>query len=219
VARPRRRWLRLALLVLPVAVAGLLLALGAALTCCPSWYEPPSIDYSRLQDDKRAQLRLENRISAALNDNRPVEFELDQAQVNRWIAARHELWPAEAPSFEPFERPQVVLLDGNRLRVGALLDHAGMQLVLSATLHLEAQPDGLVVNWDALRAGALPVPRRLIAGAARRLTDRLELDSQALFNQSITLPVEATWPNGKRRFRIADLSIRAGVMRVSLEPL
>ncbi len=217
--RSRRRWLRFALLTLPVAIAALLLAAGTALTCRPSWYQPASIDYGRLQDDKRAQLRLENEISAALNRNSPIEFELDQGQVNRWIAARHELWPAEAPSLEPFRRPQIVFLDGNRVRLGALLDRSGLQLVLSATFRLEAQADGLAVTWDAVRAGALPTPRRLIAEAARKLTDRLGLDRQALINGRMTLPIEGTWPNGKRPFRIVDLSISGGVLRVRLEPL
>jgi hypothetical protein len=219
VLRPRRKWLRLTLLALPIAIAGLLLTAGAAVTCRPSWYEPASIDYSRLQDDKRAQLRLENEISAALNGNRPIEFDLDQAQVNRWIAARHELWPAEAPSLEPFQRPQIVFLDGNRVRLGALLEQSGIQCVFSATFRLQPQADGLAVTCDSLHAGALPAPRRLIAKAARNLTDRFGLDRQTLTEGKTTLPIEGTWPNGKRRFRIADLTVRNGVLHVSLEPL
>jgi len=200
-------------------VTGLVLGVGGALTCRPSWYQPASIDYSRLQDDKRAQLRLENEISAALNRNRPIEIELDEAQVNRWIAARHELWPTEAPSLEPFERPQVMFLTDNRVRLGALTERSGMQVVLSATFHVDLQADGLVVTWDGVRAGALPTPRKLIEKVARRLTSRLRLAEGALANGKVTLPVEGTWPNGNRRVRIAGLSINDGVVRVSLEPL
>jgi hypothetical protein len=219
VVRPRRRWLRLTLVLLPLAVAGLLLGLGVAVTCRPSWYQPASIDYSRLQDDKRAQLRLENEISAALNHNSPIDIELEEAQLNRWIAARHELWPTEAPSLEPFQRPQVVFLDNNRVRLAALLAQSGIQIVLSATFRFDLQADGLVVAWDTVHAGALPIPRKLIEEAAQKLTDRLGLGEQAVTEGSMRLPIEATWPNGKRRFRIAAVSISDGVLRVSLEPL
>jgi hypothetical protein len=218
VARPRRRWLRLALVVLPILVAAVLLGGGAALTCRPSWYQPTSIDYARLQDDKRCQLRLENEISAALNNNKPVEIELEEAQVNRWIAARDELWPGETPSLEPFSRPQVVFLEPNRVRLAALVEHSGMPVVLSATFRIDPQPDGLVLSWERTRAGVLPAPGKLIEQAARRLTQRLRLGQQAATAGQVKLPGEWTWPNGQRRFRLADLAINDGVLRVTLVP-
>lgn len=206
------------LILLPVVLGGLLVGGGAALTCRPSWYQPLSIDYGRLQDDKRCQLRLENEISAALNHDRPIEIELDEARVNRWIAAREELWPAEAPSLEPFSRPQVVFLGGNRVRVGALLERSGMRVVLSATFRVDLQADRLVITWEAVRAGVLPTPRRLIEKAVRELAGRWRIAEQALTEREMTLPIEGTWPNGKRRFRLADLSIGDGSVRVVLEP-
>lgn len=218
-ARPRRRWLRLALVVLPVLVAGVLLGGGAALTCRPSWYQPTSIDYARLQGDKRCQLRLENEISAALNHNTPVEIELEEAQINRWIAARDELWPGETPSIEPFSRPQVVFLEPNRVRLGALVERSGMRVVLSATFRIDLQADKLVLSWEGVRAGVLPSPGKLIEQAARRLARRLRLDEQAATAGQLKLPGEWTWPNGERRFRLADLAIEDGVLRVTLIPL
>jgi hypothetical protein len=192
---------------------------GLALTCRPSWYQPVSIDYTLLEEDKRAQLRLENEISAALNSNRAIVIELEQAQVYRWIAARHELWPAEAPSLEPFERPQIVFLDGNRVRLGALVSHSGMRVVLSTTFHVELQPEAVVVTWGAVHAGALPTPQLLIEQSAQRAADRLDLYQEAVTDGRVALPVEGTWPNGKRRVRITDLSIHDGRARLRLEPL
>lgn len=197
---------------------GLLLVVGGALTCRPPWYQPLSIDYSRLEDDKRAQLRLENRISAALNRGSPIEIELDEAQVNRWIAARHELWPGEVPSLEPFRRPQLVFLDRNRIRLGALVEHSALKVVLSVTFRIDLQPDNLVVTLEAVHAGTLPAPRRVIRPAAAKLADRSGLPEEAIAEGRIALPNEGTWPNGKRRFRVSDLSIRKGTIRVRLEP-
>ena len=207
------------LAVLGVTIVVLPLVGGLALTCRPSWYQPVSIDYTHLQEDKRTQLRLENEISAALNNNRAVEIELEEAQVNRWIAARDELWPGETPSLEPFPRPQVVFLEPNRVRLAALVERSGMPVVLSATFQIDLQADGLVLSWERARAGVLPTPGKLIEQAARRLTRRLRLDEQAATAGQVTLPGEWTWPNGKRRFRLADLAINDGVLRVTLVPL
>lgn len=217
--RPRRRrWRRLSLLLLLVAFAAVLYA-GAALTCQPAWYQPLSIDYQRLEGDKSAQHHLENKISAALNENRSVRFTLDEARLNRWIAARDELWPAELPSIEPFSHPQVLLESGNRVRLAARVTHAGMQVVLSATFQVDLQPDGLVVTCDSVQAGALPAPRTLLEKAARKLAHRLDLPDHAVDNGRVTLTNEWLWPNGKRPCRISELSITDGELHARLEPL
>jgi len=215
--RRRRRW-RLLLVVLPLVVLAAVLCVGAALTCQPAWYQPRSIDYERLEDDKRAQHRLENTISATLNDDRPVEFSLDEAQLNRWIAARQELWPTELPSIDPFSRPQVLLENGNRLRLAARVEHSGMQVVLSAMFQVDLQADALVVTWDSVQAGALPTPRALLEKAARKVAERLDLPDHAVTDGRITLPNEWLWPNGKRPFRISGFLITSGELHVRLEP-
>ncbi len=218
VSSPRRRRLRLLLVLTPLILLAAVLYAGAALTCQPAWYQPLSIDYERLEDDKRAQHRLENNISAALNDSRPVELELEQAQLNRWIAARNELWPAEVPSIEPFSRPQVMLEEGNRVRLAARVEHSGMRVVLSAVFQVELQEDALVVTWDSVRAGALPTPGKLLEEAAHKLAERLDLPEHAVADGRITLPHEGRWPNGERPFRITGFTITAGKLHIRLEP-
>jgi hypothetical protein len=69
-----------------------------------------------------------------------------------------------------------------------------------------------------VRAGVLPSPGKLIEQAARRLARRLQLDDQAATAGQLKLPGEWTWPNGGRRFRLADLAINDGVLRVTLVP-
>jgi hypothetical protein len=197
--------------------------LGVA-TYRPSWYQPPSIDYNLLEEDKRTQLRLENEISAAVNRDDSVTIELDQDQVERWVAARHELWPGEVPSLGPFRQPQVDLLDENRFRVGALIEQAGVEAVVSATFQFEVTPETITVTWDHIHTGALRTPRTLIAKVARKASSRLggrlsaaELE-QAITDRKAALPNDFIWPNGKRRVRIAEMTIEGGELRVKLEP-
>jgi hypothetical protein len=221
----RRRWLLLTVLLLLVLIPGGLLAIAGALTYRPSWYQPRSIDYARLEDDKRVQLRLENQISAALNRNESVTIEVDQDQANRWIVARDELWPGEVPSLGPLREPQLEFLGENRLRVGALVEQAGVEVVISGTFHFDLQPDTITVTWDHINTGALRSPRRLMAKAARRAARKLggrlsaaEIE-QAIVDGKVTMPNDFVWPNGKRRVRIAELTIKNGKLLVKLEPL
>lgn len=190
----------------------------------PVWYQPRSIDYNLLEEDKRTQLRLENEISAAVNRDQPVTIELDQGEIDRWITARNELWPGDVPSLGPFRQPQVGLLGDNRFRVGALVEQAGVAAVVSATFQFEVTPETVTVTWDHINTGALPTPRTFIAKIARKASSRLgdrpsaaELEP-AIMERKLALPNDFIWPNGKRRVRIAELTIEAEVLRVTLEP-
>ncbi len=209
-ARRRRAWW-LALAALPLA--GLALVLG--LTCRPAWYTPASVDYRLLDEDKRAELAFENRISAALNADQAVEITLDQQQVNRWIAARHELWPGEPPSLEPLEAPQVYFLDHDRIRLAGVLRRAGLAAVVSVVLELELADDRLELRWQTPRAGLVPLPGLDMT----RLLGRLNLPGAQLQAGRLTLPTEGVWPNGRRRFRLVDLDVSAGELRLRLVPL
>ena len=226
----RHRALRVVLILVPVALVAAVLAGGAAATCRPSWYQPPRIDYARLQDDKRAQLRIENEVSAALNAGRAAEIVLEESQVNRWIAARDELWPGQVPSLEPFQRPQLTFLGDGRVRLAALVERAGVAVVLSATFRVALKEGNLLVEWDAVHAGLLPAPATLIEDAARKIVRYLRLRDGAADGDGtlpdeaaraghVTLPAEATWPNGRRRFRVTQVAIEPGSARIRLEPV
>ena len=111
-AGARRRW-RGVLLAVGAGLTGALIAIGCALTCRPTWYEPASIDYARLKADKRELVGLADEIGAALNGRRSIDLELYEDQINRWITARAEIWPDSQTSLEPLRRPQITLLGGN----------------------------------------------------------------------------------------------------------
>jgi hypothetical protein len=70
-----------------------LVAVGLA-TCRPEWYAPAAIDRVQLKSDKADFANLLDRIGAALNAGEAIEFEITEHQLNRWLAARGEIWPA-----------------------------------------------------------------------------------------------------------------------------
>lgn len=215
----RRRRLRVFLFVSPIVLLAALICAGGALTCRPSWYQPASIDYALIEADKHAHLKIENDISAALNGNSPVVIELDEEQVNRWIAGRQQFWPGEVPSLAPFENPQVNFLADGSVRLAALVELANVEAVLSITFRFELSGEDVIVKWEGARAGALPAPTALLNELAQAIADRLNLDDRVLSGSEFTLPNEATWPNGKRRFRVTQIAIEPGSARVELKPL
>jgi hypothetical protein len=217
-AAARWRWRR----VLLAVAAGLIaapIAAGCALTCRPAWYQPASIDYTRLKVDKQDLVNLLDRIGAALNRGEPIELELSEEQVNRWITARAEIWPDSEPkALEALRHPQIILADGNRLRAGATVRWAGLEPVVSCTCRFVLNEEWLTIRCDSLSVGMLPVPRGWLAERAGKLADSLDSSECTVINGGFAFPNEWVWPNGKRRFRIQRMEISTGYATLRLEP-
>jgi hypothetical protein len=214
----RRRRLFIALAAPAVSLLMLIVG-GCAITCRPSWYKPTMLDYSRLAEDKRDLARTIETVNVALNEGRPITVELEQDQVNRWIAARSE-WPEDwyHVQIDPLRDPMVSFLDGNRVRIAALAERAGFGTVVSCTIGFELVDDRLVLRWAGAGAGVLPVPRALLAQAVRGVPESEQVLRDLLSEGTTVRPNRWVWPNGKPRFRITELHVENGRLRVSLEP-
>jgi hypothetical protein len=195
------------------AVGGLVLAL----TSRPAWYQPPAIDRARLREDKAALVSLEDQISAALNAGGEIRFQLDEGQINRWLAAQAEIWPQVAVDLGPLQQPQVLLRDGC-IRVAASTKRKGLQVVAALTCYVDVREDEVVIRYDTPRVGAVAVPRGWVSDLAARIPagSGVKVDES---RGSVALDNDWVWPNGKRRCRLRELQIADGVATVVLEPL
>jgi hypothetical protein len=205
-----------------VALAGtvaIVVVLGLALagTYRPRWYHPAPVDRARLREDKAALVSLEEQISAALNAGQEVRFELREDQLNRWLAARGEIWPELAADLGPFQQPQVLLRDG-RIQVAARTRKGGLTVVAALTCSVDVTDDTLLLRYDAPRLGAIPAPRGWASGVLARLPagSGVAVDQDA---GAVAVDNDWVWPNGKRRCRLRELHIADGVATVVLEPL
>lgn len=191
------------------------------MTCRPTWYLPATTDHERLKSDKNDLVNLTDRISAALNGERPIEFELKEEQINRWLAARTELEPILGVGVElpGTTGPQVLLRDGNVGRLAATVSRRGVSLVLSADVRPELEDGELRLHIEAVRAGNLPLPRRLALRPLRESFRSANDGGSVMDGHTVRLVNEWRWPNGKRWFRITRLAVSRGVARVTLEPL
>lgn len=207
------------ILVVGGLAALVVIALPAAALWRPIWYRPPSVDFSRLKQDERDLVALLESVGARLADDAGVVLELDAAQINRWIAARETLWPeAHQPDLGPLRDPYVQIYAADRLRVGATASYGGWSAVISTDWHLELVGEDIRLRCEAVRIGALPVASAAwlgrIAGLAQRALPRLSVGPDGV----VAAPVEWEWPNGKRRFRIAELALSPGRVVVGLAP-
>ncbi len=192
--------------------------LGLALTHRPGWYRPQGIDRARLHADKLAMADLQEQISAALNQGRPVRFRLEEDQLNRWIAARAEMWPEAAIDLGGLERPQAVLSEKG-IRLGATVKRASLEAVITLNCRLELGEEYLTVRYDTPRAGAIPLPRSWLMDLLVELPGVEPAALRSLRPGTIRVRNELVWPNGKRRCRLRELTPLPGAIEVVLEPV
>jgi hypothetical protein len=218
----RRPWGRvvaiLAKWVLVVALV-LVFGLGVAAFWRPAWYQPATVDWSRLKSDKRDLATLADGIGAALNRGEPIEFEIREDQFNRWIAARAEIWPGVWDQLGGVSFPQVKFLAGNCVRLGATVRNGGISVVLSIDAQVWLTPQGTRVGFSGARSGALPIPGMDTVEVIRANLRRHELLRTSPRGGVVVLNKELIWPNGRRRFTVGRLEIAEGVAHVSFVPV
>lgn len=214
----RRRWLRW-LATSGLALVALVCGLACALTCRPFWYRPASIDYNALEADKREFVRVLDEIGAALNRGEPFVLTVSEAQINRWITARHELAPENAFTIDPLERPYVALEEGNRVRLAAQVRRGALRSVLSCRVGVEADGGQLRLTLLGGALGRVPAPGAALERILRDALTANHVRGLDLKGATVQTPNDLVWPNGKRRFRIEGLEIRQHELRAVLRPL
>ncbi len=191
---------------------------GCSLLRRPAWFSPITIDYERLPEDKRALVESLDSIGVALNAGRAITLTFDEQQLNRWITARSEMPDVATVTIDPLEYPQISLLDGNHIRVAALLPRSGLELIISCVLEITRTDDQVALRISSAKLGSLSMPRAWI----RRVIDapRLARESGALASDKADFAYvnEFIWPNGDVVFTLEELEITAGRIRLKLKP-
>ena len=215
--RPLRKWLWFVVLPAGVVLLGLITS-ACALTQRPAWYRPYTLDAARLDVDKNNLANLIDRVSIALNMRQAILLELDEAQLNRWIAARDE-WPDALADLDlgPLEYPQLMLMGNNEIRLAARARQADHEVIVAVRFSFHERGDQFDVRWTGTSVGHFPIPRALIQAVAD--PGSREVAQQLLNSGQLTVPNAWTWPNGRPRFRIGELVISERRMQILLEPL
>lgn len=216
-ARRRMGW-RKRVLLSAAGVVVVLAGFGLAVTRRPGWYRPAPIDRERLRADKVALVGLQDEISAAINSGHEIRIRLDEAQINRWLAARAEMWPDWLIDLGSLEDPQVSLGEGE-IRIGATAIKGSLRTVVALACRVDVREEGVVLDYGGVRLGAIPVPERWISD----LVDQVSANSEGAIHAdapgTVALENDWVWPNGRRRCRLRELVVSDGAVEVVLEPL
>ncbi len=205
-------------LLLCLLLPSVLVGVGLAVTCRPGWYTPPTVDYGRLHDDKAALAAWQDEISTALNTGTEIRVQLDQAQLNRWLAARAEFWPQAAAVADALAQP-FVLLNAGEVQIAAVVGTRQLRGVLSVSGHATVNGDQLVLRCTGAHLGVLPLPASSVCNELRRRTPAGQHLVSGGSPTTLMFKNEFVWPNGKRRFRLRELSVNPGGLELVLEPL
>lgn len=221
-AAPLRKphWWRRVSLVSTLLLLGLLGFVYFSTRSVPAWYHPAAIDTARLSDDKRDLTNLLDAIGGALNGERTAEIVLDEAQLNRWLAARNEMpLPAEwSYDVNGIEKPQINLLGDGNLRVAATVQRGSSDYVLACLVHLDLVEGRLQLTPTDVTLGGLSLPRIVLDWATKQAAARAPGKQVLDLSHGVELPARGTWPNGKRRFSLAAIEVSPGQIKLQLKP-
>jgi hypothetical protein len=217
-----------------VAGAGTLLVAWLLFQHIPSWYRPSPVPPGEVQRVKDDLTRTFDILSGALvHEETSFRLRFTQDQINAWLAIREQIWPETRHWLPPELSEPFVSIDEEGLRLAATYHQGGLQTVVSARLELEADTDGISARLAGVSGGALGVPQAWVRDQLLVLDatawpvgerPRAQIGGDPLpplsrLFEGIRLPNAWVWANGKRPFRIIDISFEPGAGVVTFEPL
>ena len=214
---------------------GLLLILLAAAWLMfqriPTWYRPVELAPEQLQQVRDDLVRTGDGFTERVaNSGAPFEYRVTQDQINRWLAARAEIWPAAREWLPPELSNPFVVIRPDGLRVAVTWRSQQVRTVLSALVGLQADEAGIHVRLKSLHCGSLPVPQAIVqeelksirlwkpgSRARGQAGPGVLPDPRDLFD-GLIFPRVWLWPEPRRVCTIAGLKCEDGVLTVTVVP-
>lgn len=193
----------------------------------PAWYTPAQVPAADLQGIKDDLVRSEDSFSASMNAEGIFEFRLTQDRLNAWLAAREQIWPEAQHWIPPMMDAPFIAFEPGRILLAGTVQLGGIQTVLSASVHLGIDDQGVAIRLAGVTGGSLPVPdslvreqlRQLDARRPRRTEAATSLPSAEELLAGTHVPAEFVWWNGKRPFRVRGIQVERGAITFRIEPL
>jgi|CXWL01.1.fsa_nt_gi hypothetical protein len=207
--------------ILVLAAGGV--ALMLALEYRPAWYAPVALTETELQQGRMEAMRVVDLVSDQLVDRKPFEIALSDNQLNTWLSGLAQIWPdAERRIPREIVEPFVTFESGS-LRTAARLVSNGWRAIVSSDYGLQLSTDKkhLIVKLNSVRCGAVTLPRFVVASLCKPYLRTEAMRGHTLSQLYEGLPFENrfVWPNGRRPFRIEELNVEQGKIRLRIEPL
>lgn len=184
--RARRRWTDW-LLAGALGLTGVALLLYGAATHSPSWYRPAVVapaDYAAIRNELPT---FGSAIGTHLKQGQPFRIILTDEEINRWIAAREQIWPGFKDALPSGIEDPVIAFQPGRIVAGIryATDRVTSVLSLGLTAEVEASGAAIRIGVGDFRIGLLPVPRALVEDAAKRALARAIRDNIRAFSSQL----------------------------------
>ena len=227
---------------------GLAAFVGLAVVACvilwfcvahvPGWYRPPQVPEAEYSQVRKSMLDTVSDFGDRLVAGKPFDVTLTDLEVSKWIAVRSEVWTESETWIPDFLQEPMVAFEPGRVILAARLNHQGWQAIVSAHLTFTVKTDEIIVRMTQVAAGSAPVPVAWIAGRLEPVLSAAGQDVDAMpdvladvvrcfrkqrgaeyLRTGVPVANRFRWQVSKRSFRIADLTLEPGRVRLRIEPL
>lgn len=208
------------------AVALIAIAFGVAVLVLehkPGWYVPVTLTEAQLREERLQAMRVVDDVGDRLVAGAPFEITLSQDQVNKWLTGLEQIWPDAARQIPTQVIEPVVAFEPGLIRSGARIESDGWRAIASCGYQFEVSNDKLRVTarMSSAHCGAMPIPDFLISRLLQSEAPPTALrstDPAAWFSR-LEWENRFVWPNGRRPFRIDDVALEKGQVRLKIRPL
>ncbi|MEK7711158.1 MAG: hypothetical protein AAB341_04600 [Planctomycetota bacterium] len=219
------------------------LTLWLALEHRPGWYVPAVLGEQGVQAARRDATNAVDQFGDQLVRRLPFEVVLRDDALNAWLTALPHIWPDAARAVPRELHAPVLRFESGLLRIGALYEVSGWRAIVSGAVAAALADDGATIELRLVETscGSVPMPPSLIARVANphlhtaamsdgkqssapetprdAISSIREVRSVDQFYRGVRIRNRFVWPNGKRPFRIDQITIDAGELRLRIEPI
>lgn len=233
-----RRWLATGFGLVLAAIGASCLFLWLSLTRVPTWYHPPTVPEAEYQRVRDSLVDAVSEFSDRLVRGKPFELTFTGRQVSEWIATRSAIWTEAGDWVPPFLQDPVVAFEPGRMILAACLNKNDWKAIVSAHVSFEVTPMTVTVRLNEVAGGSLSIPVSLVAERLQTVLAAPGQDVDAmpdgvsdvvrffrdagaveLLKRGVVVDNRFRWKNGERWFRILDVTIERGALRLRVEPL
>jgi len=197
------------------------------LTCTPGWYDPPEIPPAQRQSVRNNLVEAEQAFTEALRAQAGAfVYHLHAEDLNRWLAMRREIYPGLESVLPAGVTDPFVTFDDGVITIAARHVGRGPNAIISLDIAPQVEGDAIALHAQGARCGVLPVPL-----GWEGLFDSVELDLdrgvawpgspriRGSLKAGLRLEAEAWWKNGGIAYRVLEVTVAPGELRLRVEPL
>ncbi|MCB9853119.1 MAG: hypothetical protein H6819_08485 [Phycisphaerales bacterium] len=194
----------------------------------PGWYAPASVPQERLerQSIRDRLVEAEQAFTHELLHGEPFKYHIYEKYVNEWLAMRYDLYPRIDEVVAPIARDPFVSIGDGRVRLAAKYNVANREAIVSADFSPTFENGEILLRFDGLHCGSMPLPNVLRAFDLDRSVDLDRNDAwpgsptiAGSLLEGIRVGSHGWWQNGGVDYEVTNVQVGDGVLTLDVTPL